>query len=314
MPPAHSGNGNVIQYVIDGQNRRIAKRVNGRITDKWLYARLARRESERAGQLTPIAELDSADNVIARFSGGYLNKRDTIYQIITDHLGSPRLVVDVATGTVVQRMDYDEFGNVTYDSNPGFQPFGFAGGLYDPETKLVRFGARDYDAETGRWMNRDPLLFGGGVSNLYEYCVNNPVNIADLNGNQGIIDQRNYDVLVQGAGEAAKVAATILILAGQEVVSAGEVVDLAVEHIAAPLGEATSQTYGLVLGILTDPNSVAEREEQWPPQHPSEAVPAVPDHPSNPRDACLTSSPQTYKDRYGRYWYWNGTPASAPGH
>ena len=77
------------------------------------------------------------------------NKRDTIYQIITDHLGSPRLVVNVATGIVVQRMDYDEFGNVTYDSNPGFQPFGFAGGLYDTETKLVRFGARDYDAERG---------------------------------------------------------------------------------------------------------------------------------------------------------------------
>ena len=30
-------------------------------------------------------------------------------------------------------MDYDEFGNVIYDSNPGFQPFGFAGGLYDTE-------------------------------------------------------------------------------------------------------------------------------------------------------------------------------------
>jgi YD repeat-containing protein len=71
-------NGDVIQYVIDGQNRRIAKRVNGRIVDRWLYAE----------QLTPIAELDSADNVIARFSGGYLNKMDAIYQIITDHLPS----------------------------------------------------------------------------------------------------------------------------------------------------------------------------------------------------------------------------------
>ena len=34
------------------------------------------------------------------------------------------------------------------------QPFGFAGGLYDAETKLVRFGARDYDAGTGRWTSR----------------------------------------------------------------------------------------------------------------------------------------------------------------
>jgi hypothetical protein len=95
MPPVPSGNGDVIQYVIDGQNRRIAKKLNGRIVDKWLYA----------GQLTPVAELDPADNVIARFSGGYMNKRDTIYQIITDHLGSQRLIVNVATGEIVQKMN-----------------------------------------------------------------------------------------------------------------------------------------------------------------------------------------------------------------
>lgn len=33
-------------------------------------------------------------------------------------------MVDINDGTVVQRMDYDAFGNVTFDSNPGFQPFG----------------------------------------------------------------------------------------------------------------------------------------------------------------------------------------------
>ena len=59
------------------------------------------------------------------------------------------LVIDTATGTIAQRMDYDEFGNVTTDTNPGFQPFGFAGGIYDRDTGLVRFGARDYDPATG---------------------------------------------------------------------------------------------------------------------------------------------------------------------
>lgn len=40
------------------------------------------------------------------------------------------------------------------DTKPGFQPFGFAGGLYDRDTRLVPFGARDYDPETGRCEGR----------------------------------------------------------------------------------------------------------------------------------------------------------------
>jgi RHS repeat-associated protein len=76
-------------------------------------------------------------------------------------------------------LDVDEFGRVTSDTNPGFQPFGFAGGLYDPDTGLVRFGVRDYDAFTGRWTARDPILFGGGDTNLYDYVGNDPVNFID---------------------------------------------------------------------------------------------------------------------------------------
>jgi RHS repeat-associated protein len=91
-------------------------------------------------------------------------------------------VIDVATGDVAQRMDYDAFGNVLSDSNPGFQPFGFAGGLYDRDTKLVRFGARDYDPEVGRWTAKDPIRFGGGDTNLYGYVVADPINLVDQDG------------------------------------------------------------------------------------------------------------------------------------
>lgn len=86
----------------------------------------------------------------------------------------------------MQQMDYDEFGRVTADSSPGFQPFGFAGGLYDTASKLVHFGARDYDAETGRWLSKDPILFGGGDTNLYGYVMNDPVNLIDPLGLWGI--------------------------------------------------------------------------------------------------------------------------------
>ena len=104
------------------------------------------------------------------------------YRIVSDHLGSPRLVIDTATGAIVQRMDFDEFGNVSVDTNPGFQPFGFAAGLYDQHTGLTRFGARDYDAQVGRWTVKDQIRFAGGDSNLYGYVLNDPVNFVDPNG------------------------------------------------------------------------------------------------------------------------------------
>ena len=171
--------GMTIDYVIDGQNRRIGKRIDGTLTQGFLYQ----------DQLNPIAELDGTGNVVARFVYGtkpnvpdYMIKGGNTYRIISDHLGSPRLVVNIADGSIAQRIDYDVWGNITNDTNPGFQPFGFAGGLYDQHTQLTRFGARDYDAETGRWTAKDPIRFEGGDANLYGYVANDPVNWVDLFG------------------------------------------------------------------------------------------------------------------------------------
>jgi RHS repeat-associated protein len=104
------------------------------------------------------------------------------YRLVTDHLGSPRLVINTTTGAVVQRMEYDEFGRVLVDTQPGFQPFGFAGGLYDRDTGLVRFGARDHDPATGRWTASDPIDFRGGDANLMAYALGDPVNLSDPTG------------------------------------------------------------------------------------------------------------------------------------
>jgi len=81
---------------------------------------------------------------------------------------------------VIKKIECDTFGNILGDSNPAFAvPFGFAGGLHDKDTGLVRFGYRDYDPETGKWTAKDPILFAGGDTDLYGYCVNDPVNFTD---------------------------------------------------------------------------------------------------------------------------------------
>jgi RHS repeat-associated protein len=85
-----------------------------------------------------------------------------------------------SAGTIVKMLDYDSFGNILSDSNPGFTvPFGFAGGLRDRDTGLVRFGFRDYLPEIGKWTAKDPIDFAGGESNLYGYVANDPVNWVD---------------------------------------------------------------------------------------------------------------------------------------
>jgi len=61
-------------------------------------------------------------------------------------------------------------------------PQGFAGGLFDADTGLVRFGVRDYDPRVGRWTAKDPILFEGGQGNFYVYVGNGPVNRLDPTG------------------------------------------------------------------------------------------------------------------------------------
>ncbi len=171
-----------ITYIVDGKNRRVGKKVGDVLVQGFLYK----------DDLKPIAELDGNDNIVARFVYAccsnipdYMIKNGNTYRIISDHLNSPRLVIDVATGIVAQALNYDEFGNVILDTNPGFQPFGFAGGLYDKDTKLVRFGARDYYAHIGRWTAKDPSRFGGGDTELYGYVGNDPTNGSDPSGLEG---------------------------------------------------------------------------------------------------------------------------------
>ncbi len=183
--------GQTITYQYNAQGRRVTRSVDGVRTHAWLYG---------AGTL-PLAEYDGSGALRSVFiyAGGAtpvkMIRSGATYHVVSDHLGSPRLVVN-GSGNIVKRIDYDAFGNVIADTYPGFDlPFGFAGGLIDPAHTLVRFGARDYQPSTGRWTGKDPILFGGGY-HVYGYVGNDPLNRVDRRGLQDCFESPGGPVCV----------------------------------------------------------------------------------------------------------------------
>jgi RHS repeat-associated protein len=165
----------MIEYVYDPLGRKIAIKIDGVITEKYLWQGLTRL----------LAVYDGSNNLLMRFeyADGRLpmamTKGGSTYYLTYDQVGSLRVVAD-ASGNVVKRIDYDSFGNIIDEIDPTFEvPFGFAGGLDDQDTGLIRFGYRDYDPDTGRWTAKDPIFCNGEDADLYGYCLNNPVDYID---------------------------------------------------------------------------------------------------------------------------------------
>ena len=170
--------GTVIEYRHNANNQRVAKKVNGTITEKYLWGDLT----------TLLAVYDQDDNLITRFEYAdgrmphKIRQNGQTYYLAYDQVGTPKAVIR-NDGTIVKEVSYDTYGQVLSDSNASLIiPFGFAGGLYDPDTGLTRFGYRDYDAFTGKWTAKDPIGFAGGDSNLYGYVLNDPANLIDPTG------------------------------------------------------------------------------------------------------------------------------------
>jgi len=175
-----------ITYDVDAKGRRVGKRVNGALERQWMYD----------GQLRIVAEVVYTPVVRYRVYGYVperhlpvlmlekVNGAEAQYRIYGDHLGSLRAVVRVSDGKAIQTMRHGPWGEVEDDSVANTfsrVPFGFAGGIYDEVTGLVRFGAREYDARTGRWLSKDELRFEGG-DNFYQYSLSDSVNRIDPSG------------------------------------------------------------------------------------------------------------------------------------
>ncbi|PWU17927.1 MAG: hypothetical protein C5B49_08020 [Bdellovibrio sp.] len=209
--------GTVISYKLDGFNRRVAKFKNGNLIEhyKWLDQTHLGDVFNDDGTRSSVHYVYGAHPI----APSYAVIAGTFYKIIPTWKGDIRYLV-APDGTIAQEIVYDEYGVVLIDTSIGrkdsfgfvknfpLQPLGFVSGLTDYDTKLVHFSAREYDPTIGRWMSKDPLGFGGGDTNLYEYASKNPVNYRDPRGT----DTNGVGVSLSGAlmGAAVSVDAQVV--------------------------------------------------------------------------------------------------------
>jgi RHS repeat-associated protein len=111
----------------------------------------------------------------------------------TDRLGSPVTITD-RHGDPVVRYAWDAYGRAMAGVFEPYNTIGFSGKMRDGATGLTYFGARWYDAESGKFLSRDPIRDGW---NWYAYVGGDPVNFVDPWGLES--KKSNSDISMLGA-------------------------------------------------------------------------------------------------------------------
>ena len=111
----------------------------------------------------------------------------SIYYIHSDHLGTPRKITQPSSNTLAWRWDPDTFGSLGPNQNPGglgtfIYNLRFPGQYYQAETGLMLNYFRDYDPQTGRYVESDPIGLAGGSYSTYTYVGGNPISYRDPYG------------------------------------------------------------------------------------------------------------------------------------
>ena len=160
------------------------------------------------------------------------------------------------SGTRVVEYTYDAWGKListtgTLATSLGADnPFRYRGYYYDTETGLYYLMTRYYDPEICRFISADVYMTTGqGVlgGNMFAYCLNNPVNMTDSNGEIAIVDDAAVLLL--------------LLLLRVVVVTAYAVVDEAVSSIGSvdgilseplpPIEKTYTETFAAVADVIT---------------------------------------------------------------
>jgi RHS repeat-associated protein len=195
MNPPQSGSyaydaaGNVTRIERDGsptldlawnsQCQLVSVATNGVFAESYTYDALSRRVSTTTLEGTihhvyddnwqVIADIDANGSVVASYVWGEdidnllaVNISGATYYPLTDVQGTVWGYVD-AQNNVVANWQYDAWGNVlSEDISPSIVAlatlrYRFQGREWSAATGLTNFRMRWYDAETGRWLSKDPI-------------------------------------------------------------------------------------------------------------------------------------------------------------
>jgi RHS repeat-associated protein len=184
------------------QRGRASSVTVGSTTSNYLYNALGQLIQKTAGGVTTLLVYDEAGHLLGEYTSSGALIQETIwmgdipvatlrpngsaisiYYVETDQLNAPRVIVRTSDHYPVWRWDPDPFGTAAPNQNPfGIGTFvynlRFPGQYYQTETGLMYNLARDYDAQTGRYIESDPIGLDGGI-NTYAYAWGNPISYSD---------------------------------------------------------------------------------------------------------------------------------------
>jgi len=193
----------VVDYLYDLENRWIGKLVDsdgdGTVDQRTAFAYdgnqiVLQFENDGDADLTPddlshryLWQPDAVDQIMADEQVASPDAEGDVLWPLGDHLGTVRdlAVHDPATDTttVANHITYNAYGRKLSETNAAIDSlFGFTGRPFDETTGLQNNLNRWYDANTGRWMSKDPIGFEGKDANAYRYVGNGPINAIDPNG------------------------------------------------------------------------------------------------------------------------------------
>jgi RHS repeat-associated protein len=187
-----------IDYIYDGNNQRIGKRIDGAVVERYVIDR---------NQIALV--FDGAGNQTHRYLYGTAvdqvladETATSMVWALADNQGTVKDLID-NSGVVVNHVTYDSFGKIIAQSNAGVEfRYGYTGREQDSETGLDYYRARYYDAGNGRFISEDPIGFGAGDGNLTRYVGNSPTNFNDPSGEIAFIPILAGVVISYIAGQA----------------------------------------------------------------------------------------------------------------